>query len=97
MHNKTVPLLLVLNLLGAVGYLAVASISWTLPAERGLHSTTGEPFIWAMSIWPILALFFLIDLVWAAVILVKRRWRNGRLWLIPLVWLVAISIDFAHH
>jgi hypothetical protein len=40
MHNKTVPLLLVLNLLGAVGYLAVASISWTLPAERGLHSTS---------------------------------------------------------
>jgi len=48
--------------------------------------------------FPILALFFLVDVSWAAFILAKRRWQEGRSWLIaPLIWLVALWIDFAHH
>ena len=92
--------LLAINVLGAIGYIAAASPSWAIPEERenGIHSVTGEPFVWALSVWPILALFLLLNLGWAAVILAKRRWPDGRLWLIaPLIWLVAILIDFAHH
>jgi len=92
--------LVAVNLLGAIGYLVAASPSWAIPVEResGIHSITGEPFVWANSVWPILTLFFLLNLSWAAFILAKRRWQDGRLWLIaPVIWLVAISIDFAHH
>jgi hypothetical protein len=92
--------LLAINLLGSIGYLIAVSPSWAIPEEResGINSITGEPFVWAASGWPILALFFLMNLSWAAFILVKRQWQEGRLWLIgPSIWLVALWIDFAHH
>ena len=92
--------LLAINLLGSIGYLTAVSPSWAIPEEResGIHSITGEPFVWATSGWPILVLFFLVNLSWAAFILVKRRWQEGRSWLIaPSIWLVALWIDFAHH
>ena len=88
------------NLLGSIWYLIAVSPSWAIPEEResGIHSITGEPFVWAGSGWPILALFFVLNLSWAAFIFVKRRWQEHRLCLIaPLIWLVALWIDFAHH
>jgi hypothetical protein len=90
--------LLAVNLLGSIWYLIAVSRSWAIPDERrsGIHSVTGEPLVWAISGWPILALFFVVNLYWAAFMLVKRRWQESRLWLIaPLVWLVALWIDFA--
>ena len=92
--------LLAANVLGAIGYLFAASPSWAIPEERaaGIYSITGEPFVWALSVWPILALFILLNLSWAAIIVAKRRWHDVRYWLItPLIWLVSISVDFAHH
>lgn len=92
--------LLAVNLLGSIWYLIAVSSSWAIPEEReaGIHSITGEPFVWAASGWPILGLFFVVNLTWAVFIVVKRRWQESRLWLIaPLVWVVALWIDFAHH
>ncbi len=92
--------LLVINLLGSIGYLIAVSTSWAIPQEResGIHSITGEPFVWAFSGWPILALFFLVNLSWAVFILFERRWQEGRSALIALlIWLAALLIDFAHH
>jgi hypothetical protein len=56
--------LLAANVLGAIGYLVAVSLSWAIPEERaaGIQSITGEPFIWALSGWPILALFLLLNL-----------------------------------
>jgi hypothetical protein len=91
--------LLVLNAIGAVVYLYRASPSWAIPAERelGLHSTTGEPFIWFVGILPVVAVFFVLNVTWGALIL-RRRWRSGRLWLLATAcWLVAVWVDFAHH
>jgi hypothetical protein len=66
--------------------------------ESGIYTVTGEPFVWALSIWPIVAFFVVVNAVWAAVIIVRRRWRDARVWFItPLIWLVAILIDFSHH
>ncbi|SRR5258708_35343956 len=90
--------LIALNLIGAIVYVRLASQSWAIPQERGLHSQTAEPFIWFMSVMPIFTIFFLVDVVWGAVILGRRQWRRGYLWLLTvLIWLVAAVIDFAHH
>jgi hypothetical protein len=87
-----------LNLIGAIIYVCRASPSWAIPRERGLHSQTGEPFIWAAGVIPIFAIFFVVNLVWGGLILVRRQWPSGYLLLLTvLIWLVAAGIDFAHH
>jgi hypothetical protein len=90
--------LLVFNFIGAVVYVVAASRSWAIPQERGLHSQTAEPFIWFMFVVPIFTIFFVVDVVWGGLILVRRQWRSGYLWLLTaLIWLVATVIDFANH
>jgi hypothetical protein len=34
--------------------------------ERGFRSTTGEPFVWALSVAPIFAVFTLLNRTWGA-------------------------------
>ena len=69
--------LLTLNLAGAVDYECLASRSWAIPQERGLHSETGEPFVWAFSVMPVFTIFFVVDVFWGALILVSQQWRRG--------------------
>lgn len=66
------------NVLGAIMYVVEASSSWAIPEERaaGIYSITGEPFVWAFSVWPVLTLFILLNLVWAGVLISRRRWRD---------------------
>jgi hypothetical protein len=92
--------LFIVNVIGAIIYVVAASPSWAIPQERelGVHSPAGEPFIWALSVFPILAVFALLNLAWGAYICFKKRWRSGYFWLMTLaVWLIAVWIDFAHH
>lgn len=91
-------ILLVLNIMGAGVYLIAASRSWAIPQEKGLHTETGEPFTWALSILPIATVFLLINLMWGAFIVVRRQWQRSRWWLLTcLIWLAAVFFDFAHH
>jgi hypothetical protein len=90
--------LLTFNLIGVIVYECLASRSWAIPRERGLHSETAEPFIWFLSVAPIVAIFFVVNVIWGVLILVRRQWRIGYLWLlIALIWVLAAVIDFAHH
>ena len=92
--------LLAANLIGAVIYVVAASHGWVIRQEReaGLHSVTGEPYIWALSVLPVCAVFFVLDLAWGAFIIVRRQWQTGVFWLLLLpIWLAALAIDFAHH
>jgi hypothetical protein len=90
--------MLTVNALGAVVYVFLASHGWSIPQERGLHATTGEPFVWALYVWPILFVFLLVNLAWGVIILLGRHWSGGRLWLLTAVlWSIAVAIDFAHH
>ncbi|MEO8725101.1 MAG: hypothetical protein ABI383_03165 [Acidobacteriaceae bacterium] len=93
--------LLIANVVGAVLYVFAASRGgWAIPEERaaGIYTTTGEPFIWFSGILPIVATFFVINLVWAVKIFTARSRPGGRLWLLAAaVWFVAVVIDFAHH
>ena len=91
-------ILVVLNVIGAVVYLFRASHGWVIPEERGLNSTTAEPFIWFAAIFPVVAIFFVLDLAWGAVIIARRNWRSGCFCLLAAsCWLAAVWIDFAHH
>lgn len=92
--------LLVLNFIGAVVYVVRASNAWAIPQERelGIHSVTGEPFIWALFIFPVCAVFLVLNLTWGAFILARKRWQSGIFWLLTIpIWLAAVVIDFAHH
>jgi hypothetical protein len=97
---QPIPLaLLLLNVIGAFAYLIRASRAWAIPQEReaGIHSITGEPFVWFLAILPIVAFFLVLNVVWGAVI-VRRKWQAVSFWLLTaLVWLGAVAIDFAHH
>jgi hypothetical protein len=93
-------ILLVLNFIGAVVYVVRASNGWVIPRERelGLHSVTGEPYIWALSVFPVCAVFLVLNLTWGAFILARKRWQSGIFWLLTVpIWLAAVVIDFAHH
>jgi hypothetical protein len=40
--------------------------------------------------------FFLVNVSWGIVILIRRQWQSGKAWLLgALIWLVAIAIDLA--
>ena len=91
---------LVTNIVGAIVYVMASSLSWAIPQERepGLNSTTGEPFVWGTAVLPIWALFSLLNLIWAAIIVRRKQWRDARLWAVTAcVWLVGVVVDFAHH
>jgi hypothetical protein len=92
--------LLVLNFIGAVVYVVAASKGWVIPqeGELGLHSVTGEPYVWALSVFPICAVFLILNLTWGVFILARKRSQSGIFWLLTIpIWLVAVVIDFAHH
>jgi membrane protein YdbS with pleckstrin-like domain len=91
---------LVTNIVGAVVYVMASSRGWAIPQEReaGFYSVTGEPFIWAIAVVPIWALFSLLNLIWAAIIVRRKQWRDTWLWVVTAcIWLVGAAVDFAHH
>lgn len=98
MSGKVNTLLLAGNIVGAVVYLIASSYSWALPPERGMNATTGEPFVWALGVLPIWAVFLLLNLIWGGLIVVRKHWRSGRFLLVTGgIWLISVVVDFAHH
>jgi hypothetical protein len=106
-NGKTLPVercglvLLALNFIGAVSYVLAASRGgWVDPRLRewGLHSLTGEPYIWAINVLPMWAAFLVLNLIWGGFVAARRQWGSGIWWLATIpVWLAAMVIDFTHH
>jgi hypothetical protein len=99
--RKSWPLLLLaLNAIGATAYVVLASHAWVIPqeCEAGIHTTTGEPFVWFSSIATVVSVFFLLNLAsWFAILRI-RQWNAGRMWLeLAAIWAVALVVDFSHH
>jgi hypothetical protein len=57
-------------------------MGWVIPDYTEAHAVTAEPFIWAAAITPVVAAALLIDVPWGVVILVRRQWSSGRLYLL---------------
>ena len=88
--------LVVSNVIGATMYVFASSHGWVDP--RTPDVVTGEPFIWATSVFPIWGFFVLLNLTWGTFIVARKQWRSGRVWLLTIqIWVVAAAIDFAHH
>jgi len=93
--------LIALNAVGAIAYLILASRTWwVIPQERSarIHSVTGEPFVWAIATTEFLLPFVVLNLSWAAFVILRKHPRSARMMLLtPLIWTAAVLIDFAHH
>lgn len=91
---------LIANVAGAILYVFAASRGgWAISQERaaGINTTTSEPFIWFLSVVPVVGVFVVVNVAWS-IILSRRHWSGHRYWLLAaVVWLTAIVIDFAHH
>jgi hypothetical protein len=88
------------NVLGTFLYLRLASVAWAIPAERaaGIESMTGEPFLWAMSVFPVCGIFLLANIIWAIIAQQRGQRINTMSRLVVLTaWVGAVVIDFAHH
>ena len=89
--------LFITNVIGAITYVLASMASWAIPEElaQGVHSVTGEPFVWATRTWPILICFGLLNLIWLTRM---KKWRDSYLLIAAAtIWLIAMWIDFAHH
>lgn len=87
--------LLTANVVGAVIYVVAASRGWVITQERaaGLRSVTGEPFVWALYVFPICVVFFVLNVTWGAFVIARKQWRTGVLWLSTIpIWLVAVAL-----
>jgi hypothetical protein len=95
---QPIPLaLFLLNVIGAIGYLARASNGgWAIPQEReaGIHSITGEPLVWHLSDC---CIFLCAELRLGSSYRSPTMAGLGFWLLAALVWLGAVAIDFAHH
>jgi hypothetical protein len=100
-HKSWPIVLLALNAIGASVYVLLASRGgWVIrqECEAGINTTTGEPFVWFGSIAPAVTIFFLLNLAWGVMILRRRQWIAGRMWLATAaIWMIAAYIDFSHH
>lgn len=70
--------LLVLNIIGAIIYVWFASRGWVTPQVKELHAETAEPFIWALSVIPVMGIFFLINIGWGIVILIGENGKAAK-------------------
>ncbi len=91
---------LLANVLGSAIYPWGARHAWAIREEaaNGIHAVTGEPFAWASFVLPVWIVFLLTNLVWAVTIVVRKLWLQGHLRLASsFIWIIAVTIDFAHH
>lgn len=87
------------NLIGAIGYLRAASLSWLSPDERALGMGSGEPLIWLLFAVPVGMVFIFVNAVWGWLLL-RRRVRGREFYaflVVCLLWVVTVCIDFSNH
>jgi len=77
------------NIVGIVLYLYFASRIWAPPGESGLEGGPGDPFIWVISAFPFLAVCFIVNIIWLALMLFKLRKSSA--WIGLLLWIFLMA------
>lgn len=92
-----------LNLVGAVTYLAISVPLWATPELAGIPGAgSGDPIVWGLTALPVLAFCFLLNIVWmiwgVTVFLVTRKSPIKVVHLfVPILWIIVVYTDFSHH
>ena len=102
--NPKVVAVIVLNVMGVIAYLALASRCWIEPELAGVPGASGGAgAVWFFSAFPILVLFLALDSLWVLsgclmCYIKKQTWMLHPAFLIvPVNWAVAVVIDFSQH
>ncbi|XHR29969.1 MAG: hypothetical protein ACFUZC_05310 [Chthoniobacteraceae bacterium] len=94
---------LIVNLVATLIYLVVASTCWIEPEVKDIPGASGGgPIIWGLFAFPILVVFAVLNAWWlvkSVVVSIKARdWKPGVPYILgPIVWSLAVWMDFAHH
>ena len=95
--------MMVINAIGIICYLWLASVCWMEPELANVPGASGgAPIVWGLTALPVLGLFCILDIFWflfaCGIFLTKKRWILApSFWLVPLCWAVAVFIDFSQH
>jgi hypothetical protein len=82
------------NILGIVTYFYFSSWTWIPPGEP--VGGPGDPIIWMLTAFPVLAACSFINLIWLICILVgdRKNWKLTSAWLlIVMAWYAAYRYD----
>ena len=86
---------LIANALGLCAFVYFCSRVWAPASEAGLLGGPGDPFIWTLTAFPVLAVFAVLNLIWIATVATRvAGWRHAMLWLIVVAsWASAMDYN----
>ena len=88
-------MLVTVNAVAICLFMLTAVDTWPIAGEEGLNSTTAEPFIWALTTLPVLLIALIVNVLWGAMVLVRRQWSSARVWsIVVCFWFLVVVVDF---
>src|SRR6185437_10283680 len=86
------------NVAGLITYLYFASWIWAPLGDRSLPGGPGDPIIWGLTAFPVLAVCSLMNVVWIVLIFLSaqrdKRWRDMMTCLIVIaIWISVNRYD----
>jgi len=99
--SSKVKIWIIINIFGIIFYLFFASRIWPPAGQESLLGGPGDPIIWMMSAFPVMAFFSLVNIFWLAWIIfnIKKSpfWKLLLIWiLMAAAWIGANRYDFHH-
>lgn len=94
MSKKTALIWLLPNILGTTAYLCLSSSTWVHPEEP--VGGPGDPIIWMLTVFPVIAACLILNVIWIIRISLNRgqRSRQAVVWLLmALAWYAAHRYD----
>jgi hypothetical protein len=70
-----------------------------VPEDAGVGDLAGNPIVWSLTVFPVLVVCLLINIVWLTMIVLGGRrgrgWRSIGAWLLVIIsWVLVNRLDF---
>ena len=94
MSKRTALIWVLPNILGIAAYLYLSSTTWVSPKEPA--GGPGDPIVWMLTAFPVIAVCAILDVVWIIRIFASRgkRWKPAVIWLFFVIaWYSAHRYD----